>query len=108
MAHDLGVVYLILCLVAGGISSLIFVLSLGLAYRRQQLPYLLIAVALGGLAARSGVAVGEIVGIISFHLHHTLEHTLDGVIAIALLGAIVSMGTPEERTGGDTFNERRS
>lgn len=105
MAHDLGMIYIVLCVIAGGIATGIFLLSLGLAYRRRRLPYLLISVALAGLAARSGVAAFEIVGVISFHLHHTLEHALDGLIAIALLAAIITMGAPRKRLGGDHSNE---
>ncbi len=105
MAHDLGMAYLVLVVIAGAISSMIFLLSVALAYRRRALPYMLISVALGGLAARSGVAAVEIAGFISFHLHHTLEHALDGVIAITLLAAIISMGTLATQTGGDSWDE---
>lgn len=105
MAHDLGVVYIALTVLAGGLAGFIFLLSVGLALRRRRLPYILISVALAGLAARSGVAAIEIVGVISFELHHTLEHALDGLIAIALFAAIITMGAPGTRLGRGPSNE---
>ena len=104
MAHDLGVIYPLLVVVSGGISGLVFLLSIGVVYRRRGVPYLLIAVALAGLAARSGVAAAEIIGILTFHLHHTLEHALDGLIAVSLIAAIVSMGRPGDDRHGEIDN----
>lgn len=62
MAHDLGMIYPILVVLSGGISGLIFLLSLGVALRRRQLPYLLVAVALAALVGRAGVAAADIAG----------------------------------------------
>ena len=93
------------CHPTDGIATIIFLLSLGLAFRRRRLPYLLISGALAALAARSGEAAFEFAGVISFHLHHTLEHALDGLIAIALFTAIIPMGAPGNHLGGDQWND---
>ena len=100
MAHDFGMLYPLLVVGSGTITGLVFLLAVGVAARRRELPYLLIALALASLTARSGVAAAEIVGLLSFGMHHTLEHGLDGLIAISLLVAIVSMSRP----GNDRYS----
>lgn len=85
--------------VAGIVSAVIFSLGCWLYLRRRTRPYLLLTVALGALVARSVVGALEVLGYVSHAQHHVLEHGFDMVIALSLLAAIVSMGSPGRRIG---------
>ncbi|EMA42345.1 hypothetical protein C448_10951 [Halococcus morrhuae DSM 1307] len=79
------------------------VLGLGivaLAQRRSR-SYLLITMALGTLVGRTLVGGLAMDGMLSMELHHLIEHTLDGVMAVLLLAAVYyarTMARPEVNT----------
>lgn len=93
----INILYAIFLGTAGILATIIFFLSLRIAYRRRKLPYALIALAIGALTTRSIVGFFVFLEIISFELHHLIEHGLDALIALALFGAILSMGRPRDR-----------
>jgi hypothetical protein len=81
----------------------LIVLGLGvvaLAKRRSR-SYLLITMALGTLVGRTLVGGLAMDGTLSMELHHLIEHTLDGVMAVLLLVAVYyarTMARPEVNT----------
>lgn len=95
--HDgLHLWYFVFVLVAGLVSGAIFVIALVVTARRRSTPYVLLTAAIGALVARSTVAILDLIGLVSFRVHHVAEHGLDAVIALCLLGAIVSMRSPRD------------
>lgn len=78
---------------AGLGTTILFLLGAVAYYRRRSLPYLLIAVSMGALAARSIVGFGTVMGVVPMGAHHLIEHGLDFLIAVLLLAAITTSGT---------------
>jgi len=56
--------------------------------RRRSRPYLLVALALGTLLARSVVAGASIGGLLAGDVHHVLEHGLDVAMAGLVIAAV--------------------
>ncbi len=98
----LGDVVLPTVLVGAGIASLTIVGLAVVAFtRRRSRSYLLIAMALGTLLARTlagGLAMNGVVGV---EFHHLVEHALDGVMAVLLLAAVYFARTVERPADGD-------
>ncbi len=65
-------------------------LALGLvAYARRRTPsYLLVALALSTLLARSALGVMTVGGMVTYEVHHLFEHALDVVMALLVLAAV--------------------
>jgi hypothetical protein len=80
----------ILALVTVGTLGSAVLLGLGVAafVRRQSRPYLLVALALAALFARSGVAALSVAGALDLQAHHLLEHALDVVLAALVVAAV--------------------
>lgn len=100
-AHTVSTVTLPLVLavtLAGLGSALVAGLGLAAYARRRSGSYLLVALALAALLARSAVAVATMTGTISFDPHHTIEHALDFVL-VALVLAAVYYARSVERAG---------
>ncbi|MFD1566463.1 DUF7471 family protein [Halolamina litorea] len=60
--------------------------------RRRSRRYLLVALALSTLLARSAVGLGAYAGTIGPGLHHTLEHGLDVAMAALVIAAVFLVG----------------
>lgn len=88
MASDLTLA-LVLSL-AGLASAGLVGLALVALLRRRSWSYLLVALALATLLARTGVAVGSMTGTIGPATHHTLEHALDVAMAGLVIAAVVT------------------
>jgi hypothetical protein len=84
-----GDAVLVAVLSLAGIASAVL-LGLGLAAlsRRQSKPYLLVALALATLVARTTVAVMTMVGALPDGTHHLSEHTLDVAMAGLVIAAV--------------------
>lgn len=80
---------LIAVLALGGVGS-VAVAGLGVAawLRRGSRSYLLVALALSTLLARSGVAALTLSGAVTWDAHHLLEHLLDVAMAGLVIGAV--------------------
>jgi len=80
----------VLALVTVGTVGSAILLGLGVAafVRRQSRSYLLVALALAALFARSAVAALSVAGAIDLQAHHLLEHALDVVLAALVVAAV--------------------
>jgi hypothetical protein len=93
--------------VAGLASAGLVGLALAALLRRRSWSYLLVALALLTLLARTGVAVGSMTGSIGTATHHTLEHWLDVAMAGLVIAAVVTARSARrsaparERAGAD-------
>ena len=84
---------LVALLVLAGIGSVIvFTLAVLALHRRRSTPHLLIVGALGALVGRTVVGLSVYAGLLTTEFHHVIEHGLDVVIAVLLLGAIYAVG----------------
>jgi hypothetical protein len=68
-------------LVGGGLAAFL---------RRGTRPYLLVALALGTLLARTALAVGASWGVVGGDVHHFGEHLLDVAMAALVIAAVVT------------------
>lgn len=73
---------------AGLATAVLAGLGLAVFLRRRSRPYLLIALALGTLFARTVVAVLAMMGVLNDSPHHLLEHGLDTVMAALVVSAV--------------------
>lgn len=91
---------LVLAVTLAGIGSAV-VAALGLAAyaQRRSGSYLLVALALSALLARSAVAVLTMGGLMSFDFHHTAEHALDFVLVALMLAAVYYARQVEQNAG---------
>ena len=81
-------------LTAAGVTTVLFGLSLVVAYRRRSRRYFLVSATLAALLSRSIVGLLTVRGLLSPGSHHFLEHGLDALIAILLLAAVYDSTTP--------------
>ncbi len=88
MASDLALALVLS--VAGLASAGLVGLALVALLRRRSWSYLLVALALLTLLARTAVAVGSMTGTIGTATHHTLEHVLDVAMAGLVIAAVVT------------------
>lgn len=97
---------LLAALAAAGVASAVLTgAALAAFLRRQTRPYLLVALALAALLARSAVAGASVGGVLAADVHHVLEHGLDVVMAGLVIAAVwyarSVTGTPAGGGGGD-------
>ena len=83
-----GVVYALVVALGGAAGAGLLGLGLAAFLRRRSRSYLLVALALGTLAARAGLAAGAAFGFVGVDAHHFGEHLLD-VAMVALVVAAV-------------------
>lgn len=80
---------LVIILLAGAGTGVLFGVSL-LAYRqRRSTRYLLITIAVGALFVRSLVGAGTVMGFTPMVAHHLIEHTFDFLISALVLYAVL-------------------
>ncbi|WP_228842311.1 DUF7471 family protein [Halococcus agarilyticus] len=85
---------------AGAASLIVAGLAIAAFAQRRSRSYLLIALALVTLLAKTvagGLAMGEL---LPTGTHHLVEHSLDGVMAVLLIAAVYFGRTTEPATGG--------
>jgi hypothetical protein len=88
MASDLALALVLS--VAGLASAGLVGLALVALLQRRSWSYLLVALALLTLLARTGVAVASMTGSVGPTTHHTLEHALDVAMAGLVIAAVVT------------------
>lgn len=88
--HPAGLDIPLLVILAGaGLGgALLLGLALAAFLRRKSRPYLLIALALGALLARTAVAILSMLKLVQGTEHHLLEHALDVAMAAFVIGAV--------------------
>jgi hypothetical protein len=85
-------------------------LAIAAFVRRRSRRYLLVALALSTLVARSAVGLGAYAGAVGPTLHHGLEHGLDVAMAALVIAAVYLVGKPAysgaARTDGGADEKR--
>jgi hypothetical protein len=80
---------LVVALAAAGVASALLTGAALIAFlRRRSRPYLLVALALATLLARSVVAGASVGGLLAGDVHHVLEHGLDVLMAGLVIAAV--------------------
>lgn len=74
--------------VAGAGSGLLLVFGVAAFARRGSRSYLLVALALAALAARTVVSLSAMFGPLPTGPHHFVEHALDALLATCLVAAV--------------------
>lgn len=95
--HDL---LLIVLAVAGLVSGLLITLALTALARRRSWSYFLVTLALATLLIRTLFGVLTINGVLGSSSHHVLEHSLDILTVVLLLGAVYCARTVDHRGDG--------
>lgn len=80
-------------------SAIVAALGIAAFVQRRSGSYLLVALALTAILARSAVAVLTIGGVMPFGLHHTTEHALDFVLVALVLAAVYYARRVESAAG---------
>lgn len=93
---------LVVLTVAGLVTALLLGLALAGFARRQSRSYLLIAVAVAALFARTGVAGLSMMDLLSANSHHLLEHALDVVFVALVIGAVYYARTVDRQFDRET------
>ncbi|RDI71702.1 DUF7471 family protein [Halopelagius longus] len=89
-------------LLLAGVGSLVVAgLALGALARRRSRSFLLVALALVTLAARTAVAGATMAGMVETSAHHLLEHGLDVVMAGLVIAAVYYARRTERAAGGN-------
>ena len=83
--------------VAGLVTAIVAGLALAAFARRRSRSYLLVALAFVTLFARTLVAGVTITGVLGGSVHHLLEHGLDVIMALLVIGAVFYARSVESR-----------
>jgi hypothetical protein len=82
---------LVIAVVLGGLGAAIVAgLALAAVLRRRSRPYLLVALAIGTVLARTVVAALSLNGSLAPATHHLTEHVLDVVMVALVVAAVYS------------------
>ncbi|WP_049981640.1 DUF7471 family protein [Halolamina rubra] len=87
------VTFLLLSL-AAALTAVVAGLAVAAFVRRRSRRYLLVALALSTLLARSAVGLAAYLGAVGPGIHHTLEHGLDVAMAALVIAAVYLVGKP--------------
>ncbi len=91
-AADWGVtgspLLLVVILIAGVGTGILFAVSIVAYHRRRSRQFFLVSVAVGALLARTVVGAGTVLGYVPMVVHHFVEHSLDFFIAAVVLYAV--------------------
>lgn len=90
---------LIVLLAAGLVTALLLGLAIAAFTQRQSRPYLLIALAIAALFARTLVAGLTMMNVLPEAHHHLLEHLLDVAMAALVIGAVYYARTVDRQVG---------
>jgi len=100
----------VLLSVASVLTAVVAGLAIAAYVRRRSRRYLLVALALSTLLARSAVGVAAYLGTVGPEVHHTLEHGFDVAMAALVIAAVYLVGKPggsePTRTDGGDGGER--
>lgn len=84
---------LALLTLAAGLTAVVAGLAVAAFVRRRSGPYLLVALALLSLVARTGVGFAGYIDVVGPTLHHQLEHALDVAMAALVIAAVYLVGS---------------
>lgn len=84
----------VIALATLGTLALFLVAATG-TMRRRTHTFVLLTVAIGLLVARSVVGVGTVLGAVPMPAHHLASHGFDLLIAVLVLSAIYTVGSPQ-------------
>lgn len=93
---------LVVLAIAGLVTALLLGLALAAFARRQSRSYLLIALALVALFARTVTAGLTMMDMLSANSHHLLEHVLDVAMAALVIGAVYYARTVDQQLDQET------
>lgn len=74
------------------LTAIVAGLAIAAFVRRRSTPYLLVALALSSLVARTVVGIAGYADFVGPTLHHDLEHALDVVMAALVIAAVYLVG----------------
>lgn len=83
-------------------AAAILGVALAAFVQRRSWPYLLVALAVATLLARTTIGMGYMGGWMLPEHHHLLEHGLDVTMAALVIAAVLSAHTMKGAPGGDT------
>jgi len=93
-------------IILSGIASVSLAVVAVLAFnRRRTPPYFFVASALVVLAAKAFVGGLTLAGVFELRTHHIIEHGLDFVMAIMLIGAVYVARSPHRCEKFEWFTE---
>ena len=92
--HGQNPVLFALLTLAAVVTAIVAGLGIAAFVRRRSRRYLLVALALSTLVARSAVGLGAYVGAVGPTMHHALEHGLDVAMAALVIAAVFLVGRP--------------
>lgn len=84
---------------AGLLSAAVVALATAAFARRRSTPYLLVTLALATLLARTGLGVLTAGDWLAAPAHHLLEHSLDALAVLLLVGAVYLARSANPRGG---------
>lgn len=95
--HGPDLATLVVLTVAAAATALVAGLAVAAFVQRRSRPYLLIALALSTLVARTALGIGAYTPMLDSADHHLLEHGLDVVMAALVIAAVYLVrSTPSE------------
>jgi heme A synthase len=97
--HGPDVATLLVLTLAAALTAVVAGLAVAAFVQRRSRPYLLVALALSALVARTVVGLGAYTAMLGTADHHLLEHGLDVVMAALVIAAVYLVrSNPTEAT----------
>ncbi|MFW5939059.1 MAG: DUF7471 family protein [Halolamina sp.] len=110
--HGQDTVSFLLLSLAAALTAIVVGVAVAAFVQRRSRRYLLVALALSTLLARSGVGLAAYLGAVGPTLHHQLEHGLDVAMAALVIAAVYLVGRPRgastARADGGDFDGPQS
>lgn len=91
--HGQSPATLVLLTLGAALTAVVAGLAVAAFVRRRSRPYLLVALALVALVARTAVGFAGYADVVGPELHHQLEHALDIVMSALVIAAVYLVGT---------------
>jgi hypothetical protein len=104
--HGDGLAMFAVLALAGVASAVVLALALAALFRRRSRAYLLVALALSTLLARTAVAALAATGRVGPESHHVLEHALDVTMAGLVIAAVYDARAVRRDAGDSTPSNR--
>lgn len=95
--HGQSLGMLALLTLGAALTAVVAGLAIAAFVRRRSRPYLLVALALSTLVARTATGIAGYATVVGPELHHFLEHTLDVVMAALVIAAVYLVGAEQRR-----------
>jgi hypothetical protein len=113
--HGRSPATLALLTAGAALTAVVAGLAIAAFVRRRSRPYLLVALALSSLVARTVVGFAGYADLLGPNLHHELEHALDVTMAALVIAAVYLVGAgrdeldspPARVDGGSEPGERK-